>query len=108
MFGGQRTTRGRDAPDGEARQPLLSSSRERLPEDSVVFAVDSDSDHESEELHDPPNDSARSVRFQEDVQIIAPPLRSAAHSREVGQYTSRSLPRCFSQTAQSSSWTRTS
>ncbi|KAF5393508.1 hypothetical protein D9757_000592 [Collybiopsis confluens] len=61
-----------DAESGEASKPLLGDQ-------NVVFSVDDDSDEE------PLANSSRrehSVRFQEDVQVIGPPLRSTNASRE--------------------------
>lgn len=62
--------------DAETRQPLLE---EEHPDDPVLFSVEDD-DEEHEEQ--PKKDRTRSVRFQEDVRIIGPPLRSTIQSRE--------------------------
>ncbi|KAG1815946.1 amino acid transporter [Suillus subaureus] len=73
------------AADGEARQPLLNASHEDVSADSnqLVFSVD---DEDSESSSAEPWPSARrtehSVRFQEEVQVIGPPLRSTIQSRE--------------------------
>jgi len=62
-------------------------------DDDVLFTAtggDSDDDFEvPARLPDPlaNKTSGRSVRFEEDVQVIAPPLRSTAASREAGSYT---------------------
>ena len=86
-----RSTRDQDA-DGSARQPLLDSADDETghDSDSVLFSVDDDEDIEDSTLL---NDaeaqtslpkSGHSVRFQEDVQVIGPPLRSTFQSRETG------------------------
>lgn len=73
-------------PD-EASQPLLDND-----DDDVLFTVaDSDSDDGFQvpaRLPDPSTNktSGRSVRFEEDVQVIVPALRSTMASREAGSY----------------------
>jgi sodium-coupled neutral amino acid transporter 11 len=79
-------TRAREAAaDGEARQPLLNASHEDVSADSnqVVFSVD-DEDEESSDAEPwtPVRRTEPSVRFQEEVQVIGPPLRSTMQSRE--------------------------
>jgi sodium-coupled neutral amino acid transporter 11 len=73
------------AADGEARQPLLNVSHEDVSADSnqVVFSVD-DEDEESSDAEPwtPVRRTEPSVRFQEEVQVIGPPLRSTMQSRE--------------------------
>jgi solute carrier family 38 (sodium-coupled neutral amino acid transporter), member 11 len=68
-------------------QPLLDSSREDLSTtDSVVFAIEDDDDQETsalEETHSKGKED-HSVRFQDEVQVIAPRLRSTLESREAG------------------------
>jgi sodium-coupled neutral amino acid transporter 11 len=94
-------------------QPLLVSSREDLlstraspspsassSTDNVLFAIDDDDADDNDEqetsaLDGPPHPSRRgkadqAVRFQEHVQVIAPPLRSTLESREAGT-SSRAL-----------------
>lgn len=74
-------TRARDragASQEEANQPLLSS------QDDTIFAVDDDFDEESSALNEPTPKPEHGVRFQEEVQVIAPPLRSTTSSREAG------------------------
>lgn len=82
--------------DGAIRQPLLNSSQEDLPNGSgrpgnVLFTVDDDDDdefHESSALDGEPSGSRpehHTVRFQEEVQVIGPPLRSTTQSREAGE-----------------------
>ena len=75
------------------QQPLLTRSSEDLhqpDEDSVIFSVqDDDEDYAEASALDLPNDgttpkSSHSVRFREEVQVIGPPLRSTAESRETG------------------------
>lgn len=63
-----------DVENGEASRPLLGDH-------NVVFSVDDDSDEESLAG---PSKTEHSVRFQEDVQVIGPPLRSTTASREAG------------------------
>ena len=80
----------------EDSRPLLVSSREDLSltspsTDNVLFAIDGDDDeHETsalEEAGTPRRSKAdQSVRFQEQVQVIAPPLRSTLESREAGTF----------------------
>ena len=71
-------------PD-EASQPLLEDD-----DDDVLFtAGDGDSDEDFQvpaRLPDPSTSktSGRSVRFEEDVHVIAPALRSTTASREAG------------------------
>ncbi|KAG2059015.1 hypothetical protein BDR06DRAFT_1071638 [Suillus hirtellus] len=78
-------SRAREAADGEARQPLLNASHEDVSADTnqVVFSVD---DEDSESSSGEPWSAVRrtepSVRFQEEVQVIGPPLRSTIQSRE--------------------------
>jgi sodium-coupled neutral amino acid transporter 11 len=79
-------TRAREAAaDGEARQPLLNASHEDVSADlnQVVFSVD-DEDEESSDAEPwtPVRRTEPSVRFQEEVQVIGPPLRSTMQSRE--------------------------
>lgn len=77
--------------DGETRQPLLGQDHDRVHEDTVVFSVDDDDDddglHESSAFADEHEHAhpKRSVRFQEEVRVIGPPLRSTMQSREAGE-----------------------
>ena len=104
MLGRTSKTRGREDESGLS-QPLLNSSEEDLPGSSngtslrsngnVLFSVDDGSDDGSEELlgegnldgevHVGEGKPNHTVRFQEDVQVIAPPLRSTQQSRETGE-----------------------
>jgi solute carrier family 38 (sodium-coupled neutral amino acid transporter), member 11 len=73
--------------DGD-NQPLLDNSHEDLSTttNNVVFACDDDDEQETsalEETH-PRRKEDHSVRFQEEVQVIAPRLRSTLESREAG------------------------
>ena len=76
--------------DAESSQPLLGSDR-GVQDDHVLFSLD---DEEEERLPSPPpKDNAeprtpngRSVRFQESVHVIGPPLRSTIQSREAGAH----------------------
>jgi len=64
-------------------QPLLDQLDDDHPSDDVIFSVDDDEPEEL--LSDPessPNKASHTVRFQEDVQVIGPPLRSTFQSRE--------------------------
>jgi len=71
------------ATDAEHAQPLLGLRHD----DRTILPVEvADHDIEATAL-----DSSRtdlSVRFQEEVQVIGPPLRSTLASREVGVYVS--------------------
>jgi len=75
----------------EAYQPLLENDDD--DDDDVLFvATDGDSDdgfHVPARLPDPSTSKTggRSVRFEEDVQVIAPSLKSTMASREAGSYT---------------------
>ncbi|KAK0485962.1 amino acid transporter [Armillaria novae-zelandiae] len=86
MFGQSRNKRGDGDTEGEARQPLLNRSRDDLADDNVVFAIDDDDsdDGHLESQPSPPHKGKAEhvVRFQEDVQVIGPPLRSTMASRE--------------------------
>lgn len=77
--------------EGESRQPLLRSSLDDLAEERTIFAVDDhdlDDDDELEENTALDNSKGaradHSVRFQEDVHVIGPSLRSTQSSREAG------------------------
>jgi sodium-coupled neutral amino acid transporter 11 len=57
--------------------------------ENVLFSVEGDEDeHETSALEDTHRRSKadQTVRFEEQVQVIAPPLRSTAQSREAGMY----------------------
>ncbi|KAK0241624.1 amino acid transporter [Armillaria nabsnona] len=86
MFGQSRNKKGDADTEGEARQPLLNRSRDDLADDNVVFAIDDDDsdDGHLESQSSLPNKGKAEhvVRFQEDVQVIGPPLRSTMASRE--------------------------
>ena len=79
---------------GEVNQPLLNSSREDLSASAtnhsdILFLAQDDDDFEHSALDVPDSSSRqvkleRSVRFQEDVQVMGPPLRSTFESRETG------------------------
>lgn len=80
----------------EDSRPLLVNSREDLSTTltsastgNVLFSVDGDEDeHETSALEGTPRRSKadQTVRFEEQVQVIAPPLRSTTESREAGMY----------------------
>jgi solute carrier family 38 (sodium-coupled neutral amino acid transporter), member 11 len=66
-------------------QPLLDGSREDisiLPTDNVVFAIEDDDEQETSALEE--TRPGGKVHFQDEVQIIAPRLRSTLESREAG------------------------
>lgn len=73
------------------QQPLLNDSQEDLhhsQSESVIFSVNDEDDEyvEASALdateESPLPKSGHSVRFQEDVQVIGPSLRSMTESRE--------------------------
>ena len=94
MLGRSSRARDNDA-EGSARQPLLNDSQEDLHADSnsrVLFNAGGD-DEDDEDYYEasaldrpasPPVKPGHSVRFNEDVQVIAPPIRSMTESRETG------------------------
>ena len=85
---------GRNSRVDEDSRPLLVSSREDLSttltsasEENVLFSVEGDEDeHETSALEDTHRKSKadQTVRFEEQVQVIAPPLRFNTASREAG------------------------
>ena len=81
-----RSTKHPGRPD-EASQPLLNN----YDGDVLFNAAEDDSDDGFQvpaRLPDPTSKpSGRSVRFEEDVQVIAPSLKSTTASREAGPYT---------------------
>ncbi|KAH9940510.1 amino acid transporter [Epithele typhae] len=96
MLGRSSRPRGRD-DEGGVNQPLLDDSDEDLPPHSdgnVLFSVDDGSDDELHQRLDedillgnvnPHADDGKpghSVRFQDEVQVITPSLRSTSQSRE--------------------------
>lgn len=91
MLGRSKRTRESDG-DHHTTEPLLSSSRDDLHDDSdVVFSVD-DEDEDGyleasalDPVETPRSKSGRAVRFQEEVQVFTAPLRSTTESREAGK-----------------------
>lgn len=87
----------------EDSRPLLVSSREDLSlrstsSENVLFAIEGDEDEpETSALEDTHQRSKadQTVRFQEHVQVIAPPLRSTMESREAGMCRYDFLLYCF-------------
>lgn len=80
-----RSTKQPGRPDA-AYQPLLDHDDD---EDVLFSGADDDSDDDLQlpaRLPDPSTSkpSGRSVRFEEDVQVIAPSLKSTTASREAG------------------------
>lgn len=93
-----RSSRKSEPTDYEgAGQPLLNDSHEDLPlhangHDQVLFSVQDDDDDDDlpetsalEAQTSPNSKSPKVVRFQEEVQVVAPSLRSTASSREAGE-----------------------
>ena len=90
-----RSTRKAGPEDHEGQRLLNNDSQEDLHESSngVLFAVQDDDDDdglESSALDGPSSAHVRTpgtghVRFQDEVQVIAPPLRSTTSSREAGE-----------------------
>ena len=72
MFGQHRNRE----PDAH-REPLLGGE-----EEDTVFAITDDDDDEEDSALTPKQ--PHTVRFQDTVQVIAPPLRSTYASREAG------------------------
>ncbi|KAH9002112.1 amino acid transporter [Lactarius hatsudake] len=70
--------------NGDDHQPLLQSSHEHEHEDSerTLFAIENEDDTSAPEDSHPRGKDDHSVRFQDQVQVIAPPLRSTLESRE--------------------------
>ncbi|RPD63784.1 amino acid transporter [Lentinus tigrinus ALCF2SS1-6] len=89
MLGRSTKPRSRDE-EGGVNQPLLNDSDEDLPahaNDDVLFSVDDGSEDDNEDgllaSDDGHAEPGRlTVRFEENVQVIAPPLRSTFQSRE--------------------------
>ena len=69
-------------------QHLLQSSHGDEDSENTLFAIEDDDDdlHETSALEDSHSRSKpdHSVRFQDQVQVIAPSLRSTIESREAG------------------------
>lgn len=75
-------------------QPLLNDSDEDLPaarqNGDVLFKVDDEDDSDENEngvlvdTNGHADQGRPGVRFQEEVQVIVPPLRSTMQSRETG------------------------
>lgn len=70
-------------------QPLLQSSHEHEDSENTLFAIEDDDDVPEttalQDPHPPRSKTDHSVRFQDQVQVIAPPLRSTSESREAGK-----------------------
>ncbi|KAJ7218055.1 amino acid transporter [Mycena pura] len=66
----------------EANEPLLARSRDNVEDDHTIFQIDSDEEEDSTALDNADNRRDHGVRFDERVQVIAPPLRSMIASRE--------------------------
>lgn len=92
MFAKSTGTRGRrSAAEGESSQPLLAPEADAEGR-TTIFAVDSDDDNDALEdsalRRAPDTRLEHTVRFQENVQVIGPPLKSTNSSREAGVYVS--------------------
>lgn len=86
MFGQQSRKDRNASSNSESSQPLLSSPQE---DERVVFAIDEDEDeHLDPGLSSFVERPEHSVRFEDEVQVIGPPLRSTIQSREAGEYRS--------------------
>jgi sodium-coupled neutral amino acid transporter 11 len=75
--------------DSESREPLLSGSHEGLVQDqNVIFAIEDDEEtnYVSPEASPQQERQEHNVRFQEEVQVIGPPLKSTVQSREAGEH----------------------
>jgi sodium-coupled neutral amino acid transporter 11 len=97
MMPGQSTHKSTADPEG-ASEPLLNGSQENLvASDSTIFAVDDDDDSDGGRGSSPKHGTPHTVRFEENVQIIGPPLRSTVQSREAGELPGRifSVRRCI-------------
>lgn len=66
-------------PEEGYRQLSASSDNLHLQDDSVIFSVADDDDDDEERAI-----GRNHVRFEENVHIIGPPLRSTIESRETG------------------------
>lgn len=96
MLGRSKKQRQENAGAAHDEQPLLNGSEEDLhhpASGSVLFSVDDDDEDyaeisalDAQDAESPVPKSGHSVRFHEEVQVIAPPLRSTAESREIGAY----------------------
>ncbi|KAL4080369.1 transmembrane amino acid transporter protein-domain-containing protein [Scleroderma yunnanense] len=88
MFSQKRRPEDRhSAGNGEVRQPLLNGSQEDLVghdegQSQLLFAMPDDGESNTSSLGSSPRRSEPVVRFQEEVQVIGPPLRSTLQSRE--------------------------
>ena len=74
---------------GEVAIPLLDSNEEHSNANGFVISTEDEDVHSDASEHPMPYSddiikSARTVRFDEHEQIIAPPLRSMTYSRETG------------------------
>jgi sodium-coupled neutral amino acid transporter 11 len=88
MFG-QQSRKDRNAlSNSESAQPLLSSPQEDFTQDEdVVFAIDDEDENEHSSRGSPYTERPEhGVRFEDEVQVIGPPLRSTIQSREAGVY----------------------
>lgn len=75
-----------DSGPEESRQPLLHS-RENLNDHhaDTIFTAGDDFDEELEGTSALVTPKTHNVTFKEDIQLIAPPLRSTTSSREARQ-----------------------
>lgn len=90
MFRQSSNNRANGPPDHESALPLLRS-RSRSPDNPDTVITAQDDDFEPNSVLNKDTDSRRgglTVRFEDSVQVIAPPLRSTYASRETGMYVS--------------------
>lgn len=88
--------RGGDTEDRTTYEPLLGEPNGDSLHEPVIFSVADDEDEVEEQSNgdayiegpgeDESHDQRRSVRFQEQVRVIGPPLRSTLQSREIGEH----------------------
>ncbi|PPQ67326.1 hypothetical protein CVT25_005909 [Psilocybe cyanescens] len=71
--------------ESESRQPLLNAREHPSPHTLFTTGEDSDDDLEGSSALVSPKTArgTHSVSFKEEVQLIAPPLRSTTSSREI-------------------------
>lgn len=81
-----------DQGESSTTQPLLNGSQEDLHDNSdVLFKVEDEDEDDYVEAsalgnaESPTSKQKHNVRFQEEVQVWAPPLRSTTDSRETGE-----------------------
>ena len=92
MFSQKKRTEDRHSTfHAEISEPLLNRSQGDLighgeDQTQLLFSVNDDGESDSSSLGSPARQLQPVVRFQEEVQVIGPPLRSTMQSREAGAY----------------------